>query len=364
MKLLNRYILQKLLVLFLVTIPAFAFIAMLAQILEKIKNIKKFDTLDFIIYLLASLPEKIYYIIPVAAVIAFIIVYRELIRSRKIYPIFLAGLSVRYLFIPVFIFSILIFALQVIDNIVFMPYGYEIANKYYKKLKGTQSGKQKYLFIANQWIKVNDYTFLYFGFLDLNKYSGKNFIYMKLNPNNFYPVYRIEANAVKIQNNNLKLEDGKIVSLVNIENFNYSQFKSLNFPEKLDVENLKKLVKIKKPVSVIQLYQKASVADKFGYPSSYFWSRFFSYMASFFAPIVLVTFTYPWIWINKKEKYIAIFGFILIYWYAVSATASLAESGALPYFTPLIIDLIYFIVGLIFLFKIKFVELSDKTQEP
>ncbi len=359
MKLLDRYILKKLFTIFFIVIPAFAFISVLIQIIEKIKNIKVFEPLNFLIYLATSLPEKLYYVIPIAAVISFFIVYRELIVSRKVYPIFLNGISLKYLIIPAVLFSTAVFIIQVVNNLIIMPKSKELSMKYYKTLKGgkLKSEEDKYIFISNQWIKIDNFTFAYFGFLDLNNYIGRNFIYLKLDNKDFYPLFRIEAEKVSIKKGKLKLFNGRIVSLADVINFDYSKFDKLDYPVKIDTENLKKLVKIKKPVSILQFYEKAVIADRFGYPSGYFWSRFFSYLTTIFSPIVLIIFIYPWIWIKRREKYIVIFGSILFYWYAVSAIASLSETGAVPYFLPTFVNFIYLAIGLVLLFRIKFVEL-------
>ncbi len=358
MKLLNLYILKKLFIIFLIVIPVFSFVSILIQIIEKIKNIKIFDPLNFLIYLLTSLPEKLYYVIPIAAVISFFIVYRELILSKKIYPIFLNGISIKDLILPAILFSFIVFTVQIINNIIVMPKSDEISQKYYKKLKGANEDKEeKYLFISNQWIKLDNFTFAYFGFLDLNSYMGRNFIYLKLDNTSFYPLFRLEAKKVKIKKYNLKLEEGRVISLREIKNFDYINFKKLDYPVKIDTKNLRKLIKIKRAVSITQFYEKAKIADKFGYPSAFFWSRFFSYLTTLFSPIVLIIFIYPLIWLKRREKYFIIFGSIFIYWYVVPLIASLSESGAVPYFSPVILDFIYLTAGLILLSKIKFVEL-------
>jgi lipopolysaccharide export LptBFGC system permease protein LptF len=359
MKLLNRYILKKLFTIFFIIIPAFAFISVLIQIIEKIRNIKAFEPVNFLMYLLLSLPEKFYYIIPVAAVISFFIVYRELITSRKIYPVLLNGISIRYLLFPAILFSITVFFIQLSNNLFFMPKSEELANRYYTALKSgsVEEKSQEYLFISNQWIKIDDFTFVYFGFLDLNSYTGKNFIYIKMNEKNFYPLFRIEAQEVKIKKDKLELEKGRIVALADVINFDYTIFNKMDYPVKIDTDNLKKLVKIKKPVSILQFYEKANVADKFGYPSGYFWSRFFSYLTTVFSPIVLIIFIYPWIWLKRREKYIVIFGSIIFYWYSISALASISQTGAIPYFIPLFIDLLYTLIGILILLKLKFIEL-------
>ncbi|EDP74209.1 hypothetical protein HG1285_04101 [Hydrogenivirga sp. 128-5-R1-1] len=294
-----------------------------------------------------------------AAVISFFIVYRELITSRKIYPIFLNGISIKYLITPAVLFSIFVFFIQLFNNLVVMPKSKELSLKYYKTLKGgkLQSEEDKYIFISNQWIKLDNFTFAYFGFLDLNKSIGKNFIYIKLDNKEFYPLFRVEAKTVNIQKEKLKLFKGRIVSLADVINFDYTKFEKLEYPVKIDTKNLRKLIKIKRPTSILQFYEKAIIADRFGYPSGYFWSRFFSYFTTVFSPIVLTIFIYPWIWLRRREKYIVIFGSILFYWYVISALASLSETGGVPYFSPVFINIIYLILGFILLFKIKFVEL-------
>lgn len=357
MKLLNWYILKKQLILYFIALPAFAFIAALILILEKIGNIKVFNFYDFSLFVLFSLPEKLYYVIPTVSVIVFFIVYRELQISKRIYPILLNGISLKYLYLPAFLFSIFVFVIELLNIEFIMPTTDKLASIHYKKLKGNNPEEEKHLITAHQWIKLNDTTFIYFGFLDLNQNKGKDFVFIQVKKDNFYPLYRIEAKDVKLDKNKIFLKKGKIVSLANIQNFEYTKFDNLDYPVKIDLKNLKKLIKIKKAVSISQFYKKAVIADKFGYPSGFFWSRFFSYTTSIFSPIVLILFTYPFLWLKRKEKYIIIVGLILLYWYLISALASLAETGAIPYFSPLFVNLFYAVLGIVFIKKIKFTEL-------
>jgi len=246
----------------------------------------------------------------------------------------------------------------IVENIqILMPNGYQFAEKYYKKLKGNSEVQNEHLITANQWIRINKTTFIYFGFLDLNNNTGKDFIYLQMKRDNFFPIYRIESKDVKLLNGKVLMKNGRVISLVDIENFDYAKFSNLEFPVNIDIKNLRKLVKIKKAISITQFYKKATIADKFGYPSGYFWSRFFSYFTSVFSPIVLILFIYPFLWMKRREKYFVIVGSILIYWYSIASIASLTEAGALPYFTPFFINIIYVSVGTLFLLKTKFIEL-------
>ena len=124
----------------------------------------------------------------------------------------------------------------------------------------------------------------------------------------------------------------------------------------LDLNEFKKLVEVKKPVSLRQLYKTARIAEKYGYPSSYYWSRFFSKLSTVFSPLILSIAVYPFIWKQRKENIGIIVILILLYWYGTGFLTSIAESNVIPYFAVLSMDIIYIFVGLLFLRKLQFIE--------
>jgi len=357
MKTFIKYILKKLTVYFLIITPAFIFVILIIKFIEKLKNFKHLSTSDLIGYLFFYIPEHLHYVFPIAVVLSILIFHSDLIKSRKIYPILLNGISIRYVSVIFIIFGAFITLLQILNLELITPYSKEKRIQYYEKLKGHFMENTKHVFASNIWIKIDDTKYTYFGFLDLNKKAGKDFILVQLKKDKFIPLYRIEASEVKIFENVLYLKNGKVVNFVDIENLEYSSFKELEFPVKIDVKNLTKLIKVKKPVSITQFLQKAKIADKFGYPSAYFWSRFYSTLATAFASFVLAVFTIGFLWIKRKEKYLFIFGGIFVYWYGISALSSLAEAGAVPPFLSLLVNAVYLLIGFILIIKRKFIEL-------
>ncbi len=357
MKTLVRYFFKKLTTYFIIITPLFLFVILLIKIIEKLKNFKHLNFQDLAGYIIFYVPEKLHYILPIAVVLSIFIFYSDLIKSRKIYAILLNGISIRYISILFISFGALITIFQILNLELISPYAKEKRIQFYEKLKGSSLENIKHIFASNIWIKIDNTKYTYFGFLDLNKKEGKDFILVQMRDKEFLPLYRVEAKEVKIKENSLFLKEGKVVNLTSVEDLDFSKFDKLEFPVKLDVNNLKKLIKVKKPVSISQFYQKAIIADRFGYPSSYFWSKFYANLATVFSPFILSVWTVGLLWIKRKEKYLLIFGGIFVYWYSISAISSLAEAGAIPAFTSLFIDLIFISIGSLLILKRKFIEL-------
>lgn len=357
MKTLDKYILKKLTIYFTIITPAFLFVILLIKIIEKFGKFKHLNIKDLAGYLFFYIPENLHYIFPIAVVLSIFIFYSDLIKSRKIYAILLNGISIKYISYIFIVFGFFITFLQIFNLEFITPYAKEKRTEFYEKLKGQSPEPTKHIFISNIWVKLDKTKYTYFGFLDLNKKEGKDFIFIQMKDKEFTPLYRVEAKEIKIKDNVLLLTGGKIVTLSSIEKLDFSKFKKLEFPIKLDINNLKNLVKVKKPVSITQFWQKAIIADKFGYPSAYFWSKFFSSLTTVFASIVLTIFTTGLLWIKMKEKYIFIFGGIFVYWYSVPTISSLAEAGVVPAFIILFVNFVYIFIGMFLVLKRKFIEL-------
>ncbi|ACO04889.1 MAG TPA: LptF/LptG family permease [Persephonella sp.] len=356
MRILDRYLYKKLTVYLLVVLPSFSFVAVLAELIEVLRKAKQLDIYYLSLYILYQLPEKVYYILPISAVIAFILLAKDLIESKEIYPILLNGISLKSLATKLFIFPLFLSFLQIINLELIMPTAKKEVEKVYSILKNRPPEEEKYLFAYNRWITLDSKSYMYFRFLDFNKREGKDLIFIQFDEN-YNPVLRIEGNRFKIKGRSILIQNGKIIDLSDIFSFNYRRFKTFDFPVAVDIKNLKKLVKVKKPVSILQLYRSAVIAEKFGYPAGYYWSKFYSKLATVFSALILSIVVFPFLWSRKKDKLFIAFASIIVYWYGTAFIASMAESGAVPYITVLFVDLVYLMVGLFFLSKLRFSEL-------
>ncbi len=357
MKILDRYILKKLGLYLLIITPTFVFISLLIKVIEKLKNIKTFNLTDFFFYLLYTVPENLYYILPIATILSVILVYRDLIQTKKIYAVLTSGISIKRLSITFFLFGLLVSLLNLANLEFLMSPANKKAVEFYERLK-KHSTSDEPLFVDHTWLKVDEGRFTYFGFLDLRKLRGKDLIFIQFDQKSFKPVFRLESDGFSIKGDNkFLLENVKIVSIRNFPEFDVKHLKKSVYVIDLDLDKLKKLVILKKPISLTELFKKAIVAERFGYPSAYFWSRFFSKLTTVFSPFVLVVLILPLLWINKKGKFVLIFVVIFAYWYLVSVLKALASSGSIPVFSPLIVDILFLIVGLLLLKRVKFIEL-------
>ncbi len=353
MKILFRYLYKKLLVYILVIVPSFTFIAMLVEIIEILRKTKKIDYGDIALYSILQSPEKVYYILPVSVVLAFFLLARDLINSKEIYPILLNGISLRKMGIALFIFPLFISFFQLLNLEIVMPQAKKKADSIYQSLKKQKSSEP--LITYNTWITITPKTFAYFSFLDLVKKKGKG-INMIVFDKNFNPSLMIEGQSFEVENY-IKIFNGKTVALKNSQELSIEHFKEFTFPEKIDLNNLRKLVKIKKPISIRQLYISAKMAEKYGYPSSYYWSKMYSKLATVIAPLVLSFALYPLVWSRKKFSIVAISLLILFYWYAAAFLSSLSQTGIIPYYSVLSVDIFFVIFGLFMFSRLKFSEL-------
>ncbi|WP_456401478.1 LptF/LptG family permease [Persephonella sp.] len=356
MKILDKYLYKKLTVYLLVILPSFSFVAVLAELIEILRKAKQLDFYHITIYILLQLPEKIYYILPISVVIAFIMLSKDLIESKEIYPILLNGISLKKLSVKLFVFPLILSFVQLFNLEFVMPYTKKEVEKVYSVLKKKPPEETKYLFAYNQWITLDNRSFMYFKFLDVNKKEGKHILYIKFN-DNFKPVFRLEGERFVIKNDSIYISKGKVIDLSNLTDFRYEHVEKFEYPIKVDINNFKKLIKVKKPISILQLYESASIAEKFGYPAGYYWSRFYSKLSTIFSPLILSIVIFPFLWSKRKDRLVIAFGSIIIYWYGTAFIASMAESGAVPYITIMSVNLVYLAVGFLYLKKLRFSEL-------
>ena len=358
MKILYRYLYTRLFIYLLIILPSFSFVVLLAEIVEILRKIQNFNISSLILYTFYKLPEKIYFILPIATVIAFILLIKELIEKREIYPILLNGISLKELGINLFLFPLILSFVQIINLEFIMPPFKEKADNIYQKLKVGKVEEDKYIIAYDKWVSVGKDKFVYFGFLDLNKRQGKDIIYIELDKN-FKPIHRIEGKEFSIENGKLKIKNAKFIDFSKIDEkrIDINYFHNYYINPEVNIKNLKKLFKIKKPVSLTDYYKSAKVFEKFGYSANYYWSRFFSALSTIFSPLILTIAVYPFLWSKRKDRLILAFIGIIAYWYGISFLTSLAESGAIPFLAIFIVDFIFLTIGLIKLKSLTFTEI-------
>jgi lipopolysaccharide export LptBFGC system permease protein LptF len=357
MKILYRYLLQRLLIYFFIVLPAFSIIVLLAEIVEILRKIKVLDVKLLTLYLLYQLPEKIYYVLPVSVVIALILLARELIDRREIYPILLNGISLKRLAVVLLSFPLFLSFVQFINIEYVMPETSRKAKIIYEKLKASKSPEDKFVIGYDKWISTKSNQFIYFGFIDLNKGEGKNIILLKFREN-FQPLERIEAEKFKIRDSKLSLFNVKFIDFKNLDKYDmeisYFKNREINLP--FNIENLKDLFRIEKPIAPSEFYKSAKVFEKFGYSADFYWGKFYSIIATIFSPFILAFITYPFLWSKKKDRIALAFGLIVFYWYATAFLTSLVQTGQFPYIIVFSIDIIYLLIGAYFMKKLEFVE--------
>lgn len=344
MKILDRYIYKKLIVYLFIVFPSSSLLSIFVEFIDILRRAENIEISSILIYTLAKLPENAYYIIPISLLISTFIFVNDLLKSREIYPVILNGLSIFYINKKVVLFSLFIIVVQIINLEFVMPKTNKIYQSVYQKLKNQKEEDFKGI-AYNMWLKVDKNHFLYFDFLNLDKKEGNNIIYVVFD-DKFNPIERIEASKFKILSNEIELYQAKFVVFNGGDDIKLNQFDKKVAPIFIDTENVKRLIKEKEPVSISQLYKVAKVSQKYGYESSYFWSRFYQKVATLFAPLVLTIFILGFIW-SMNKIYIGIsFILTIIYWYGTSFISYVAEVGNIPYYFIFTFDVLFIFIGI------------------
>ncbi len=353
MGILDKYLYRKLFLYLIVILPSLSAVTILVELIELFRKIKLLDIKILTLYILYKFPEKLYFMLPISIVISVVLLAKDLVKSNEIYPVLLNGISLQRLGIRIFIFSLFFSFLQIFNLEIVLPDTQKKADILYKILKKKEEKKEKKLFAFNTWIALNRNTFMYFDILDFDLKSGKNGLIIKLNKN-FEPVLRIEGQRFIVKENKIIFFNGKLIDLKNLYDFRISKFSSYPFYMNMRIDKFKKLVELKKPISMKQLYETAKIAEKYGYPASYYWSRFYKKLATVFSPFILAFAIYPFVWKRKVEYMGIIILLILLYWYGMGFLSSLSEGAVVPYWSVFFIDGIYLIFGIYFLNKLRF----------
>ncbi|WP_297890176.1 LptF/LptG family permease [Sulfurihydrogenibium sp.] len=355
MRLFDVYIYRKLTAYLFVIFPAFSLVSVLVELIEIIRKSKVQDFSLMLIYIFAKLPENFYYIIPVSLTISAFLVANDLIKSREIYPILLNGISLNYISSRIIIFSVIVSFIQLLNLELLMPKTNRIYTETYQRLKNQPLDNEKAI-AYNLWLKLDEKTFIYFDFFDLEKKIGKEIVIIKMDKD-FNPYERWEASDFKVNPDRIDLFNGKEVLSKSIEDVKVSKFEKIQLSIGVDTEKIKKLIKEKKPVSLSQVYKVAKIAQNYGYDASYFWSQFYQKLATVISPFVLAVFISGFIW--NKNKLITFMGFlsIVLYWYGTSIIAAIASVGNIPYYFIFSFDALFLFVGFYLIYKTKHPEL-------
>lgn len=352
MKILDRYIFGKILSYFLIIFPSFSVISGFIELIEILRKVKDVEALLTVKYIASKIPENSYYIIPTSTLIAIFIVITELKKSREIYPILSNGISLTYLNLKFIIFSIVVCFIQFIDIQIIMPKTIPLTQEIYLKLKNVPLETQKTI-AHNAWLKLAENKFIYFEVYDTASKTGKNLLLLEFDKD-LKPLTRIESREFKLINNLLYIKNYRLISIKSLDKVDIQMAEGTR-EIKIDIDSkeIERLVKEKKPVSLTDIYKVAMIAKKYGYETSYYWSKLFQKIATTISPFVLVLFSLTFFWKNDYYKIFIGFLSIVVYWYGISVVTSISEAGKIPYISPLIVDLVFMIVSIVMLKKSK-----------
>ncbi|MCX7760936.1 MAG: LptF/LptG family permease [Hydrogenothermaceae bacterium] len=352
MKILQRYILTKTLAYFFVLLPAFTITSILIESIEIFRKVKVINFELISLYLISKIPENAYYIIPLSILVSIFLVIKDIKKNREIYPILLNGISLLYLSFIFIMISGLITIIQIFNSEYIMPKTVPLSQNFYLKLKDVKEESQKTV-AYSIWLRVKENSFLYFDFLDFRTKTGKGLIYLEFDKD-LKPIKELELEEFKIEGNRIYGEKGKFVSIPSLDSVDIKSIDSYKDTSiEIDQEELKKLIKQKKPVSISEFYKIAKISQKYGYESSYFWSKFMQKVTTVISPLILVIFAISFFWKSSyKQIFIGFLG-VLFYWYSIAILSSISEAGNIHYSFIASIDIIFLVVGLISLAQIN-----------
>ncbi len=356
MKKLYIYLYKRFFIYLLIIFPSFATVTLLADIIELLRKIKHMILSDILLYILLQIPEKAYYVLPVSTVIAVIFLARELIGKKEVYAILTSGISLRTVSTSLIVVTVLITVIQILNLEYIMPDAKAKSYEIYRKLKKGKVKVNEVSVAYNTWVSLSKNLFLYFDFVDFETRTGKNLVLIKFDEN-YYPSYRVESKKFEIREKSIEAYDGKVILINDIDNIEVQKVVQYTLPFKISVDDLKQLVAEKKPISLSQLYETAKIAQEYGHKYSYFWSKFYAKLTSVFSPTVLVVFAVPFVWSRKKNRILMIFIGIMLYWYIIALLSSIASTGVIPYQTVLLVNVVFLIIGVFYLFRLRFTEL-------
>ncbi len=357
MKKLYLYLYKRYLIYLFIIFPSFVAVTLLADVIELFRKIKVMIFGDIILYIGCQIPEKVYYVLPISAVIALIFLARELINRNEIYAVLTSGISIKSLSVSLIFLTIVITFIQIANIELLMPDAKAKSIDIYQKLKAKKDKNDEDIsFAYNTWVSLDEDLFLYFDFIDFENRNGKNLVLIKFDQN-YYPVYRVESKRFDILKNSIETYSSKVIVIQNIDKIDIQYVRQYTLPFKISLNDLKQLVAKRKPVSLAQLYETAKIAQEYGHKYSYYWSKFYSKLASVFAPTVLSIFAVPFIWTRKKNRLLFIFIGIMLYWYLIALISSISATGIVPYQFTLLVDVIFLAIGGFYLARLKFIEL-------
>ncbi len=356
MKKLYLYLYKRYFTYLFIIFPSFVAVTLLADIIELFRKIKVMIFADIILYVIYQIPEKVYYVLPVSTVIALIFLARELINKNEVHAILTSGISIKDISISLVFITIFITALQIGNLEFLMPQAKLKSIEIYNKLKRSYSNDEEIKFAYNTWVSLEKDLFLYFDFIDFETKGGKNLVLIRFDEN-YYPVYRVESKSFKVLKNSIETFSSRVIVIQNIDNIDVQFVNQYTLPFKIDINDLKTLVAKRKPISLTQLYETAKIAEEYGHKYSYYWSKFYSKLASIFAPTVLSVFAVPFIWTRRKNRLFFIFVGIMLYWYLIALLSSISSTGLVPYQITLSVDVAFIIIGIFYLLRLRFIEL-------
>lgn len=117
MKILHRYIIRQIIVVFLMCIIVFTFVLFIGNMLRIIEMMSKGIGLGIIIrFLILLIPFMLSYSIPMSILTSVLLVFARLSTDNEITAIRASGINLRYIFTPIIIFTIFLVSINYIIN--------------------------------------------------------------------------------------------------------------------------------------------------------------------------------------------------------------------------------------------------------
>ncbi len=358
LKTLDRYILKKIILMFIFIFFSLLMVFYIVRIVELIDNViqNKVPFFYVIKYAYYNTPEMISFVLPVALLTAVLLVFSIMSKNNEITAVRVSGISLYRLSIPAIILGIFLSVIYFFIQEAITPKanmkGTEILNKIYKR------GSNFNLNAIKNWTIGKDNKIYFYDFFELKRKRYRNFNVIQLGTD-FSMKKRISARkAYWKTNRELSLKNGfsrdfssnnpksfkifKAKTLTIPEGKNYFTKKIL-FPEFMNIKHLKNYIRYLKSNNSSTERFTAKLYYKYSFP---------------FSSLIMVLIAIPFSFMmGKKGTLYGIgisIGISMIFWGVFGLFSALGSSALLPpilsAFAPL---LIFLMVSLYMFMNIK-----------
>jgi LPS export ABC transporter permease LptG/LPS export ABC transporter permease LptF len=357
LKVLDLYIIKRILFLFLLLLLSLLAIFFILNILENIDDAIDNQVSIFIVfkYVIFKIPDYMGFITPIAALTAVLITFSLMSKNNETTAIQASGISIYRLVIPTVIFGIMLSLGFFLFQETLIPPANEIATKLFNKIRGRDDANT---LIIKRGVKAGPNKFYFYNLYKPTEGEFTRFNVIWLT-DKFQIKKRIFARKAIWQNEReLILKDGFIKEFKNLTPISHKSFQShlfqvvenktvfesdRRFSRFMNIKNIRKYIKYLKSNQIDSAKYRAKLYKNYAFP---------------FTSLIMILIAIPFSFkMGKKGTLFGIgiaIGISMVYWWLSALFNSLGQttiiSPFLAAFTPMILFLSISIV-MLFIFN-------------